>query len=200
VRPGVGGAVTFNTTQHLDELIISGAATVAAGGDKVIVTRDLHVTGKLDLKDNDLIWNYEGPTPLGTFSGGQYTGAIGLVANGRNGGDWNGDGVITSMSDAIAPQFKTTIAVAEASDLPGISPFAGETLDGSAILFKYTYTGDATLDGVLDGDDFFAVDSAFPNSGNVFGQTNGDFDLNGSIDADDYFLIDSNHSNGQTPI
>ena len=46
------------------------------------------------------------------------------------------------------------------------------------------------LDGELNGDDYFFIDS------NVLTQTpgyhNGDFDYNGQINGDDYFIIDSN--------
>jgi hypothetical protein len=195
-----GATALFNASQHLSTLDVDGSATLAAGADKVIVATSLSVAGRLDLKDNDLVWDYSGPSPLGTFSAGQYNGAIGLVANAITGGTWSGNGIVTTMPAAVAPQHLTIIAVAEASALPGISPFDGVTLDGDAILFKYTYVGDTNLNGVIESDDFFNIDSAFPASGSVFGQTNGDFDLNGAIDADDYWLLDANYPYGQTQI
>ncbi len=55
----------------------------------------------------------------------------------------------------------------------------------------YTYTGDANLDGKIDADDYFAIDSNYNKSGAVFGYASGDFNYDGKINGDDYFLIDS---------
>jgi len=56
----------------------------------------------------------------------------------------------------------------------------------------YTYGGDANLNGMVNGDDYFAIDSHITASGSAFGFTNGDFNYDGAIDGDDYFIIDSN--------
>jgi len=37
--------------------------------------------------------------------------------------------------------------------------FSGQTVDATTILVKYTYRGDANLDGSLDIDDYTAIDS-----------------------------------------
>jgi len=60
---------------------------------------------------------------------------------------------------------------------------------------RYTCGGDANLDSVIDGDDFFAIDSGYASQ--TRGYANGDFDYNGRTDADDYFLIDSNYGKAQ---
>ena len=66
------------------------------------------------------------------------------------------------------------------------------------MLVKYTWVGDANLSGVVDGDDYFLLDSEASRGASpsapptpLFGAYNGDFDLNGRVDGDDYFLIDS---------
>jgi hypothetical protein len=92
---------------------------------------------------------------------------------------------------------KTGLAAADAGELNGIGAtetmlFGTETVDGSSVLVKYTWLGDADMNGELNGDDYFAIDSHVLQSGGVFGVTVGDFDLNGEINGDDYFLIDSN--------
>jgi hypothetical protein len=60
------------------------------------------------------------------------------------------------------------------------------------VLLKYTYGGDANLNGVADGDDYFRIDSYFPQqSALTIGWLNGDFNYDGVVNGDDYFIIDS---------
>ena len=54
----------------------------------------------------------------------------------------------------------------------------------------YTYCGDANLDGLINGDDYFRIDNGF--FAHLSGFSNGDFNYDGVINADDYFLIDRN--------
>ena len=74
----------------------------------------------------------------------------------------------------------------------------GQAVDATSVLVKYTYGGDANLDGTLNGDDYFQIDSHSNQSGSVFGYFNGDFNLDGEINGDDYFIIDSNWNAGST--
>jgi hypothetical protein len=74
----------------------------------------------------------------------------------------------------------------------GIAMIAGN------VVIRSTYPGDANLDRMINGDDFFAIDSGYAS--HTAGYGSGDFDYNGRIDADDYFLIDSNYSKAQTPL
>src|SRR5439155_12977606 len=64
-------------------------------------------------------------------------------------------------------------------------------------LVMYTWGGDANLDGTLNGDDYFRIDSHVVQSGTVFGYHNGDFNYDGFINGDDYFIIDSNIATAQ---
>ncbi|HYO09684.1 MAG TPA: PA14 domain-containing protein [Tepidisphaeraceae bacterium] len=88
-------------------------------------------------------------------------------------------------------------ALARASDVLQIAPTAtgtwfGRTVSGGEKLSMYTYAGDANLDGTINGDDYFLLDS---NAGRVGANWyNGDFNFDGKVDGDDYFLIDSNAS------
>jgi hypothetical protein len=54
---------------------------------------------------------------------------------------------------------------------------------------KYTYFGDANLDGQVNGTDYTAIDNGF-NAG-LTGWNNGDFNYDGLINGDDYVLIDN---------
>jgi hypothetical protein len=187
-----GAVVNFAAPQRLRRLDVDGVATLTAGGNKVLLTRGLGVAGRLDLTDNDLILDYTGASPLG--AGSTYTGVTKLIRDGRNGGSWDGNGVITSMTAAKTPSFLTTLGVAEAKDIVGLSggTWSGQSVDASAVLIKYSYAGDADLSGTIDGDDFFAIDAGY--SADAMGFGNGDFNYSGGVDADDYFLIDYNYN------
>jgi len=69
------------------------------------------------------------------------------------------------------------------------SDFAGYHVDLNSILLKCTWDGDADLDGVVNADDYFQIDSGFITQ--KPGWYNGDFNYDGLVNADDYFLIDS---------
>jgi hypothetical protein len=173
---------------------VDGTATLPAGGAKVLRVGNLAVTGKLDLADNSLIWDYTAGTPIGAWTGGNvYNGLTGLIASGRNNGAWNGNGIITSRTNAVGGTAKTTLGVAEAASIlaytNGSATFSGQTVDTTAVLVKYTWNGDANLSGKIDGDDFFRIDAGF--SAGTKAWAAGDFDLKGSVNADDYWLIDS---------
>ena len=57
---------------------------------------------------------------------------------------------------------------------------------------KFTYGGDANLDGRINIDDYGRIDGHVSQSGSAFGWFNGDFNLDGKINIDDYGIIDGN--------
>jgi hypothetical protein len=67
--------------------------------------------------------------------------------------------------------------------------FDGHEVDRNTILVKRTWVGDANLDGVINADDYFNIDSGYISRNR--GYRRGDFNYDGVINADDYFLIDS---------
>jgi hypothetical protein len=136
----------------------------------------------LDLKDNQLITR----TALGTVTN--------LIIAGRNGGSWNGNGIITSMTAAkMSASPLTTLAVA-ANSVLNKSSFGNQSVGSSDVLVMYTYAGDMNLNGDIDGDDYFRIDQGFQSGGSLTGYVNGDLNYDGKINADDYFLIDRNYS------
>jgi hypothetical protein len=199
VDASAGATLLMHASQHLSSLLLAGNASAAidAGGSRFLRIGFLGIAGgaRLDLADNDMILDYASVSPTGSWNGSAYTGVAGMIASGRGlDGAWDGAGVVTSMTAAIAPSTITTLAIAEAADIFGIAAtqtvmFDGQTIDGTTAIVKYTYSGDANLDGVVTGDDYFAIDSAFPQARH--GWSNGDFNFDGTIDGDDYFLIDS---------
>ncbi|MCY2953538.1 MAG: hypothetical protein NTU53_16405 [Planctomycetota bacterium] len=114
-----------------------------------------------------------------------------LVKSGRNQGNWQGPGLQSSAA-ANNPGKFTGLAVLlndKGNGAPFYKTFAGEAVDANCILVKYTWKGDANLDGVVNADDYFQIDSGYITQAK--GYQNGDFNYDGVINADDYFLIDS---------
>jgi hypothetical protein len=92
------------------------------------------------------------------------------------------------------------LAIALASDAGygGTRTFGGQTVNATDTLVMYTWTGDTNLDGNINADDYFAIDSNYNkffnsdktlNVGLTYGK--GDFNYDGVIDGDDYALIDA---------
>jgi RHS repeat-associated protein len=146
-------------------------------------------TGTLDLADNDLVVN-----------GGSLATEISQIQSGRGNGNWTGTG-LTSSTAANNSTHLTALGI-----LPNVTatggPFYGAgtafgLFDGvnpsaTAVLVKYTYYGDANLDGAVDGSDYSKIDNGFIN--HLTGWYNGDFNYDGKIDGTDYTLIDNTYN------
>jgi hypothetical protein len=179
VTAGSGSSIR-NLSGALDINVDLNGAELHIEGGVARINADQHLSalsaaGLLDMKDRQLTVD---SSDVGSWNGSNYTGLAGLIQSGRGDGSWNGAaGIATTMSDATSSTLKT-IAIGLDED--------------DRVLIKYTWGGDANLDGQLNGDDYFFIDSNVVNNGVVFGYQSGDFDYNGAIDGDDYFIIDSN--------
>ncbi len=192
-RYGIGGVYLSVTTHGTSQLHLPGSQTLASlsikdsskagqlqGGGTVLQVGALSIPkfGTLELYDNDLI-----------VKNGDLSAISGLVKSARNGGAWDGTGV-TSWFAKITPY---TGLAAILNNTGGGStvrnPFAGKATALTDVLVKYTWNGDANIDGKIDADDYFLIDSGYITQAK--GYYNGDFNYDGIIDADDYFLIDS---------
>jgi hypothetical protein len=165
----------------------------AGGGNKLIKTPSVAVTGsgRIDLTDHKLIVTTPGAT--GSWNGSVYTGLTGLIQSGRNGGNWAGAGIVTSQSSAAVTGL-TSIGIATAAQVKNIAStatavWAGQTVSGSDTLVMYTYAGDSNLDGIVSGDDYSAIDFSILVPGSS-GWVNGDFNYDGAVTGDDYSAID----------
>ena len=165
----------------------------SAGISKVSILNSSPGTA-LDLIHNKLI--VSGQT-LRTLNGSTYSGITGQVKAGRSGGDWTGSGIMTSMN-AASPSILTTLAVASNADLHKTT-FGGQAVTSSDILVMYTYAGDVNLDGKIDADDYFLIDSNLNKPSSTFNYSKGDFYYDGKVNGDDYFIIDSNDSTRERP-
>ena len=178
-------------------VLLNGTLAVAPGGASATALKFNTLSappGKLDLADAKLVVS---STPIGTWTGSSYSFLTGWIATGRNGGAWNGSGIVTSHTDAINNNDLVTIGVASASQVTGIAAtatttWAGQTVTGTDTLTMVTWGGDANLDGRINIDDYGRIDGNVSSSGSVFGWFNGDFNYDGKINIDDYGIIDGN--------
>ena len=102
---------------------------------------------------------------------------------GYNGGPWTGLSGITSSAAAVANNAAIGVA-------PGGTVFDGQTVTSSDVLVKYTYYGDANLDGQVNSIDYTMIDNSVNQDINT-GWQNGDFNYDNNINGDDYTLIDN---------
>jgi hypothetical protein len=137
---------------------------------------------KLDIKDNDVIVDYTG----GTTAGNVRT----LLTNAYHNGAWDNPGIGTSAN--LAGQF--SIGYAEASQAAGGGTFSGQSVDGTAVVVKFTYAGDANLDGKVDIGDLGLLAGAWQQSGKEW--FDGDFTYNGTVDIGDLGLLAGNWQKG----
>jgi hypothetical protein len=69
------------------------------------------------------------------------------------------------------------------------STFDNAAVGAGDVLVKYTYYGDANLDGKVDGSDYSLIDNGYLT--HATGWANGDFNYDGVINGSDYTLIDN---------
>ena len=92
---------------------------------------------------------------------------IAQLSSGSNGGLWNGVGIVSSLA-AADPHHATAVGYAST---------------GSVYTLRYTWLGDANLDGVVNSADLAMISSAGTTwSGGVF-------NYDGIVNADDYALF-----------
>jgi beta-glucanase (GH16 family) len=123
---------------------------------------------------NDLLINYTGQSPLAQ-----------LIAYFQT-------DLLTAPTSANS--LPTTLAIAESADL-GLTDFAGLPIDNTTVILKFTYVGDANLDGQVDALDYERIDLAIGNTG-ALGTAQGDLNYDGDVDALDYEQVDLNIGNG----
>ncbi|HEY1687124.1 MAG TPA: hypothetical protein VGG19_20355 [Tepidisphaeraceae bacterium] len=128
---------------------------------------------QIDLTNNDLIIDYAGNSdPLTTVQN--------MLAQGYDSGKWDGLGIMSSMAGTNTPLI--TLGYADTASF-SLASLGGQALDSTSIVIKYTYVGDANLDGKVDASDLALMSS----SGTTW--TQGDFNYDGKVNADDYALF-----------
>jgi hypothetical protein len=136
----------------------------------VVKNLSIAATTKLDLASSALIVDYSAASPIAVVQ------------------SWLSDERLTS-SQIVAG---TGLGFAEASAL-GLSSFAGQPVDATALLVSLMYLGDSDMDGDVDIGDLGNLASNWQSAG---GWTAGDFDYSGSVDVNDLGLLASNWQAG----
>jgi hypothetical protein len=182
VAPTAGSGINANSQPALN--LVAGESislgTAAATSDRTVLTTSsltIAASAQLNLGGNDLI----------IHNNPSLTSITGLLQAGYNGGAWNGPG-IDSAAAQTNNQHLTALGVAPVTTA---GTFDGQTVAVGDVLVKYTYYGDANLDGRVDGSDYTKIDAGFNSHGAVSGWSNGDFNYDGKIDGSDYTLIDN---------
>jgi hypothetical protein len=118
---------------------------------------------------------------------------------------WAGNGIVSSLAGDGTNGNITTLGVivndrAYANAGSGVlyTTFSGQSVGINDVLVKYTYFGDADLDGKVGTNDYFQIDSGFLNGRS--GWINGDFDYDGRVSTNDYFLIDNSFLSHGLPL
>jgi hypothetical protein len=175
---------------HLAALNISAGASVtidtpeSASDRAVMVLGSLSIaaTGSLDLTGNDLI-----------VHNGNLPAITNLLVHGFNspGVAWKGSSGITSSLAAADASHLSSLGMIlnQNNSSPLYTVFDSQPVVMSDVLIKFTFAGDANLDGKVDGTDYSRIDSATMSGAK--GWFNGDFNYDGTIDGSDYTLIDN---------
>jgi hypothetical protein len=151
--------------------------------------------GALDLNDHDLIVNYSGVSPLTTLQAyvldglrfpGDPSATAGIVSTtGANS---------TAPAGNILVLFENTV-IDGGSTVALTDTWDGVTVDIDTVIGKYTYFGDANLDGQVNADDYTTADSNRAVTAGAL-WTQGDVNLDGAVTPDDYTTMDSNRGQG----
>jgi PEP-CTERM motif/Dockerin type I domain len=224
-----GGTTTVNATgasltassirQNALNIGAGNTVTVATNGtsagvsqlNSLSITGGAVPTGTLDITNNGLI--------VSGASGAlaQKNLIAAQIASGANpsGALWTGPGITSSTAatqaltnpiTAVGMFLNDAAQIGNGSGISGVPlltnfPGAGgPALSSTDVVVKYTYFGDANLDGQVDSTDYFLIDNAFSLNLVNGGWVNGDFDYDGDVDSTDYFLIDNAFANQGSPL
>ena len=158
------------------------------GAEGVSVLRSLTIdpAAVLDLADNALVLDYTDPlSPLPDVRA--------QIISGSAGGSWVGTG-ITSSAAASNPAL--AIGYAESSVIlgPDGGAFAGQTVDGTAVLVRTTLKGDVNLDGTVNFDDLARLAQNYNNTDGARLWSDGDFTYDGNVNFDDLAAMAQNYN------
>lgn len=166
--------VEFNGgTLRVGELTMSGGDLVLSPGtDKIVRTGRVFFyspNGQIDLSDNAMMLDYF------EFETSPLEGVRQAI----------GSRIVSSVVAGDPERF--ALGTAEGSDLPsvggGVRTFFRESVDNTAVLVRFTYKGDATLDGSVNISDFALLAAHFNRAGRWF---NGDFTNDGLVNTADF--------------
>jgi autotransporter-associated beta strand protein len=178
------------TTVSAGTLLIGAAGALPAASDVTITGGTLQLGqntggqtlsalsvtgGSFDIGNNHFILSYTGSqaTEDATIRG--------YLVSGYAGGAWTGPGIDSS---SVGGSNQYSVGYADGSDgiVAGLSP--------GQIEVKYTLTGDANLDGVVNGTDFGILAAHFGQQATAWDQ--GDFNYDGVVNGSDFGALAGN--------
>jgi autotransporter-associated beta strand protein len=172
------GVVSFrdvsvaNMTINAGVLAVRNRAATGANHPAHMTSLSIAPSAALDLCDNDLVVN-----------NGSFSNIRALVISGFG----NTTGITSSTSNG------SQILALFDNSLVGAADWQGTPIGANAVVGKYTYFGDANIDGQVTGDDYTVIDASLnttPSAGLAW--LSGDMNLDGIITGDDYTVIDAN--------
>ncbi len=194
---GPGSGPGFQTINSAGGVIVANGALLNVSSGLTTPTRTLLITqaltltgtGSIDLNNNDMVYQGGLATDLTTVSG--------YVKTGYANGTWAGNGIRSTAAGNSANHLMALGVIQNTAPGGGLlkTTFDGTSVFASDILVKYTYYGDADLNGIVDGTDYSRIDSTYlqevTTHTNISGWGNGDFNYDGVVDGSDYTLLDN---------
>ena len=187
------GSLTIPATARI---VINTTNTAGNAGSGVLVVPTFSDAGTLDVVSNAVdiqgssLASITALAKSGLNMGGTLFGGVGITSSAAAANTLHTTAVGVILNNVNGTQLYGTGTPLGMFDGPG-----GSNPGSTDVLVKYTYFGDANLDGKVDGSDYslidngYAVDKATP--GTLTGWYNGDFNYDGVIDGSDYTLIDN---------
>ena len=177
-KMGAAGASTLTVGSGVTALTSNGKTAFSGTQSHFVASLTVGAAGQVDVGAGSLDINYgANPTPA--------TAIKGYLAAGYASGAWNGVGGIVSSGAAANPLFALGYYDAAEGATPAVP--AGN------LLVKYTYAGDANLDGQVDVTDLGALATKWQSSAEWSG---GDFNYDGFVDVTDLGKLATNWQAG----
>jgi hypothetical protein len=177
----MGGSIDLGTL-----FVANGAAAIiTAATTQNPTTLDLNSlsiapNGVLDVTNNEMLIAYGASDPITTIAG--------YLKSGYDRNGWDGKGIISSMAQTLTDGLRYALGYADGND--GIV----SGLASGQIEVKYTLSGDANLDGLVNGSDFNVLSANFNQS--ITGWDQGDFNYDGLVNASDFNDLSANFNQG----
>ncbi|MDB5327283.1 MAG: pcp 1 [Phycisphaerales bacterium] len=184
-------ALNFATNQHLFGLILQDGTTAVMSGTGQVLRLGyiaLSANALLDLGTNSLIYDYSATVTNPTSQ------LNALLGTAYAAGTWAGKG-IGSRAAAADSTKKHALGSSEAAAALSLSgtttgTFAGETVDATTVLIRYTLYGDANLDATVNFNDFLTLQNNFGTVAIGFGR--GNFNHDSTTDFNDFLVLQNN--------
>jgi autotransporter-associated beta strand protein len=171
-----GGALVVPNLRNGALTVNGGAVQISAkaqandvNGTSVVLALTIDSSdAKLDLTNNAMVIDYTGGSPVQS------------VRQLLRSGVTTSFGIVSTSADLTK-----RIGYIDNS-VSGLAVFSGQSVDPTSVLLKFSYAGDADLDGDVDVADLGALATAWQSSAVWSG---GDFDYNGTVDVNDLGML-----------